>query len=192
MIQKINLKLSSWTMSKVDVVRRAIVVSDKKLLPFRPSDVAKVFRIPCGNRDVHGLDGNINEESISFIKKTLGMNQSASHSLRAAEDFLKRNITEESSKLEKDCFQKAFVIFVMGHVLAPSCKHDYKSIDFWGALASTEEIAQFNWCEYVLQCLLDAVTKLKIDIENGVTAANLTGCHLFLQLKTVFCVSASP
>jgi len=37
-------------------------------------------------------------------------------------------------------------------------------------------------CEYVLQCLLDAVTKLKIDIENGATTANLTGCHLFLQV----------
>lgn len=72
------------------------------------------------------------------------MDQSAAHSLCAAEDFLKRNKTEESSKLEKDCFQIAFVIFVMGHVVALSCKHDYKSIDFWGALASSEEIAQFN------------------------------------------------
>lgn len=182
MIQKLNLKLSSWTMSKVDPIKRAIVINAKKVLPFSPSDVAKVFGIPCGNRDVRGPDGNINEESISFIKKTLGMDHSAAHSLRAAEDFLNRNITEESSKLEKDCFQIAFVIFVMGHVLAPSSKHDYKSIDFWGALASTEEIAQFNWCEYVLQCLLDAVTKLKIDIDNGVTTANLTGCHLFLQV----------
>lgn len=33
-----------------------------------------------------------------------------------------------------------------------------------------------------MQCLLDAVTKLKIDIENGATTANLTGCHLFLQV----------
>lgn len=70
----------------------------------------------------------------------------------------------------------------MGHVLAPSSKHDYNSIDFWGALASTEEIAQFNWCEYVLQCLLDAVAKLKLDIGNGLSVANLTGCHLFLQV----------
>lgn len=33
-----------------------------------------------------------------------------------------------------------------------------------------------------MQCLLDAVTKLKIDIENGATTASLTGCHLFLQV----------
>lgn len=110
------------------------------------------------------------------------MDLSLSHSLHAAEDFLKRNITEESSKLEKDCFQIAFVIFVMGHVIAQSCKHDYKGIDFWDALASTEDIAQFSWCEYVLQCLLDAVTKLKMDIKNGVTTAKLTRRHLFLYV----------
>ncbi|KAM3228087.1 hypothetical protein ACQJBY_059670 [Aegilops geniculata] len=71
---------------------------------------------------------------------------------------------------------------MMGHILEPSCTHDYESIEIWGALASTEEIAQFNCCEYVLQCFLDAVTKLKIDLENGVTTANLVGCHLFLQV----------
>lgn len=134
MIRKLNIKLSLWAMSKVDVLRHAIFISDKKLLRFRSADVAMVFGIPCGNRDVRGPDSNINEESISFIKETLRMDQAASHSLRAAKDFLKMNITEDSSKLEKDCFQIAFVIFVMGHVLAPSCKHDYKSIDFWGAL----------------------------------------------------------
>ena len=79
-----------------------------------------------------------------------------------------------------------------GHILEPSCTHDYKSIDFWGALASTEEIAQFNYCEYVLQCFLDAVTKLKIDLENGVTTANLAGCHLFLQVSTGFSLLARP
>lgn len=34
----------------------------------------------------------------------------------------------------------------------------------------------------LIKCLLDAVTKLKMDIKNGVTTANLTGCHLFLQV----------
>lgn len=103
-IQKLNLKLSSWVMTKVDPIKRAIVLTGKKVLPFTPSDVSKVFGIPCGNRDVRGPDGNIKEESISFIKRTLGMDHAATHSLRAAEEFLKRNITEESSKLEKDCF----------------------------------------------------------------------------------------
>lgn len=43
-------------------------------------------------------------------------------------------------------------------------------------------IQQFNWCEYVLQCLMDAVMKLRRDISMGTQTINLTGCHLFLQL----------
>ncbi|XP_048540963.1 uncharacterized protein LOC125520167 isoform X1 [Triticum urartu] len=184
MIQKLNLKLSSWVMSKVEVSQKAIIISGRKTLKFSSADVGMVFGIPSGNRDVLGPDGNINEESISFIKKTLGMDLASSHSLRSAEAFLKRDITDQSSKIEKECFQIAFVIFVMGHVLAPSCKHDYKTIDFWGALSKAENIPQFNWCDYVMQCLLDAVTKLKMDIKNGVSTTNLTGGHLFLQVNT--------
>ncbi|XP_048540964.1 uncharacterized protein LOC125520167 isoform X2 [Triticum urartu] len=193
MIQKLNLKLSSWVMSKVEVSQKAIIISGRKTLKFSSADVGMVFGIPSGNRDVLGPDGNINEESISFIKKTLGMDLASSHSLRSAEAFLKRDITDQSSKIEKECFQIAFVIFVMGHVLAPSCKHDYKTIDFWGALSKAENIPQFNWCDYVMQCLLDAVTKLKMDIKNGVSTTNLTGGHLFLQLRdpSTVCYSRS-
>lgn len=139
-----------------------------------------MFGIPAGSRDVKGRDGDINPESVEFIKHTLWMDQAGAHSLRAAEDFLKRDITEESGKLEKDCFQIAFVIFAMGHLLAPSTKHNYATIDFWGAVANPEMIQQFNWCEYVLQCLIDAVTKLRRDISMGTQTINLTGCHLFL------------
>ena len=104
-IQKINLKLSAWLMSKVDPIMRAIVVTRKKVLPFSPADVSKVFGIPCGNRDVRGPDGNINEESISFIKMTLGMDQAATLNLRASEDFLIRNITENQTSWRKTAFR---------------------------------------------------------------------------------------
>ena len=110
------------------------------------------------------------------------MNKTGVHSLRAAENFLMRDINENSSKLEKDCFQIAFVIFVMGHVLAPTTKHNYSTIDFWGAIANTEMIQQFNWCEYVLQFLLDPVRKLKRDMVMNNHSTNLTGCHFFFQV----------
>lgn len=110
------------------------------------------------------------------------MDKKGVHSLRAAEDFLMRDISESSSKLEKDCFQIAFVIFVMGHILAPTTKHYYTTIDFWGALANTETIEQFNWCVYVIQCLLAGVRRLKNDMLSNNPGTNLVGCHLFLQI----------
>jgi hypothetical protein len=65
------------------------------------------------------------------------MQQAGVHSLQAAEEFLKKDITDESSMLEKYCFQIAFVIFAMGHVLAPTTKHDYATIKFWGVITNT-------------------------------------------------------
>uniref|UniRef100_A0ACD5Z8J1 Uncharacterized protein n=1 Tax=Avena sativa TaxID=4498 RepID=A0ACD5Z8J1_AVESA len=184
-IQKINLKFSAWIMGKVDVRSRSIVLKENKILRFWHQDVHKVFRVPCGPRNVMGRDANIRADAIEFIKNTLCMNQAGAHSQKAAENFLNRDITEESSKIEKDCFQIAFVIFVMGHILAPSTKHDYAAIDFWGALADTENIAQFNWCEYVMQALLDAVDKYQKDVHNDSQAINLLGCHLWLQHDVV-------
>lgn len=144
MIHKLNLKFSAWTMSKVSVKLRAIVLSDSKILKFFAEGVHKVFGIPCGHLNAKGRDGFIKPEAIRFIKSTLGMDKTGVHSLHAAEEFLLRDISESSSMLEKDCFQIAFVIFVMGHVLAPRTKHDYGTIDYWGALANTETISQFN------------------------------------------------
>ena len=136
-LQKLNLKFNAWTMSKVSVSQRAIILSESKKLTFWPEDVHKVFGIPCGHRSIRGRDGHITPDAIQFIKKTLGMDKKGVHSLRAAEEFLLRDVSETSSKLEKDCFQIAFVIFVMGHVLAPTTKHDYATIDFWWSLANT-------------------------------------------------------
>ncbi|XP_037461290.1 uncharacterized protein LOC119332213 [Triticum dicoccoides] len=110
------------------------------------------------------------------------MDRTGVHSLRAAEEFLLCDISEASSKMEKDCFQIAFVIFVMGHVLAPTTKHDYGTIDYWGALANTENISQFNWCEFVLDFLLEVVRRLKNDMMANNLNTNLVGCHLFLQI----------
>uniref|UniRef100_A0A8I7B9A6 Uncharacterized protein n=1 Tax=Hordeum vulgare subsp. vulgare TaxID=112509 RepID=A0A8I7B9A6_HORVV len=140
MLHKLNLKFSAWTMSKVSTSRRTIILAKNKVLKFWPEDVHKVFGIPCGHHNIKGRDGHIKPEAIKFIKSTLGMDRKGVHGLCAAENFLMRNITESSSKIEKDCFQIAFVIFIMGHVLAPTTKHDYATIDFWGALANTETI----------------------------------------------------
>ncbi|VAH66270.1 unnamed protein product [Triticum turgidum subsp. durum] len=182
LLQKLNLKFSAWTMSKVCVEPRAIVLSETKILKFFAEDIHKVFGIPCGHWSVKGRDGFIKPEAVTFIKRTLGMDRTGVHSLRAAEEFLLRDISEASSKMEKDCFQIAFVIFVMGHVLVPRTKHDYGTIDYWGALANTENISQFNWCEFVLEFLLEAVRRLKNDMMDNNMNTNLVGCHLFFQI----------
>uniref|UniRef100_A0A8I6Z399 Uncharacterized protein n=1 Tax=Hordeum vulgare subsp. vulgare TaxID=112509 RepID=A0A8I6Z399_HORVV len=133
---KIDLRMSAWIMRKVKVKSRTIVIDKERVLLFAPEDFHKIFGVPCGNRVVRGRDGEINNTTIEFMKQTIGMNASPAHNLKAAENFITRDISEESSKIEKDCFQISFVIFVMGYVLSPSTKHEYMTIDFWGALAN--------------------------------------------------------
>lgn len=67
-------------------------ITDKKVLKFWAEDVSKVFDIPCSTRDVKGRDADINSESVDFIKRTLRMDQAGAHSLRAAEESLKKDI----------------------------------------------------------------------------------------------------
>ncbi|KAF6991843.1 hypothetical protein CFC21_008891 [Triticum aestivum] len=54
----------------------------------------------------------------------------------------------------------AFVIYSMGHILAPSTKHDVSVIDYWAAIANTDKIVDFNFCEYVFADLLAAYWQL--------------------------------
>ncbi|KAM3298791.1 hypothetical protein ACQJBY_040326 [Aegilops geniculata] len=70
----------------------------------------------------------------------------------------------------------------MGYLIAPTSKHDAATIDYWAALVNPERISDFNWCEYVLQDLLKAVSKLKADILNNRAITHLEGCHIFLQV----------
>ncbi|KAI4990949.1 hypothetical protein ZWY2020_039320 [Hordeum vulgare] len=155
---KIDLRMSAWIMRKVKVKSRTIVIDKERVLLFALEDFHKIFGVPCGNRVVRGRDGEIKNTTIEFMKQTI-----------------------ESSKIEKDCFQISFVIFVMGYVLSPGTKHEYMTIDFWGALANAELISQFNWCEYAVDNLMSAVMKVQTEYNNK-GDNSYVGCHLFFQI----------
>ncbi|XBJ07829.1 hypothetical protein VPH35_013283 [Triticum aestivum] len=183
MLVKLDLRMSAWVMRKVNARCRVIVIDNDNMIGFTTEDFHKVFGIPCGNRDVGGRDAQISQSAINFIKQSIGMDSTVAHNLKVAESFLSRDISEDSSKIEKDCFQIAFVIFVMGYLIAPCTKHDTMTIDFWGALANPELIPQFNWCEYAMQKLMSAVVKLQNDYQSKAATVHMFACHLFLQVR---------
>jgi hypothetical protein len=93
-----------------------------------------------------------------------------------------RDINQDSSAIEIECFKIAFVIYYVGHVLAPSAKHDYISIDFWPALNDISKITEWNWCGYVIKHLFAAVRKFKADVAKRNSTIHIVGNHLFLQV----------
>lgn len=108
------------------------------------------------------------------------------HSLKAAESYLLRDINADSRKIEVECFKIAFVIFAVGHVLAPSAKHDYITIDFWEAINDVSKIRNWNRCGYLLKHLFQAVRKFKTDVTKRNPTIHVVGCHLFLQVLINF------
>jgi hypothetical protein len=180
MLTRINLKFSAWLMERVESGK--LKIDEKRILQIRDHDVEKVFGLPCGTRLICPDTPEPSEACNEFRRVSANLSKGA-HSLKAAEAYLLRDdINEDSSKVQIDCFKIAFVVFVVGHLLAPSTKYDYIGIDFWAALNDTSQIKEFNWCRYVLEHLNRAVRKLKTDISNRHKNIHLVGCHIFLQV----------
>ena len=119
---------------------------------------------------------------IEFSTLASSISTKGVHSLKAAEFILSKNLDENSSKVECDCFKIAFVIFSFGHVLNPCAKHDYTSVDYRAALVVPSEINSYNWCRLVKDSLMKGVRKIKSDIANGNITIHIVGCHLLLQV----------
>jgi hypothetical protein len=69
---------------------------------------------------------------------------------------------------EENAFKGTFVIYVVSMILLPGTKYDHTSFDYWDALVDLYAIHTFDWCEYIICCLFDAVVKVKADIREMV------------------------
>jgi hypothetical protein len=183
-ITKVNLRLSSWLLSKLDTNESALVLPGSKRIWFHERDIGIVFGIPDGDMDVGSVD--ISPEQINLIRQSCGLDTRDARSVKGLEIVLEQHLDDRSSSLEVNRFKVAFVIFVMSHLLAPSAKHDQCNLDFFGAIKNTEKIDKFNWCRYVYTYVLDAARKVQDEIFRKGHVTCLTGCHLFLQVTSCY------
>lgn len=89
---------------------------------------------------------------------------------------------------EEDIFKVAFVVFVASNLFSPTAKHDYASIEYWPAIADPGRVHSYDWAEYVVVKLLDAVVKLKQDVSNNIKFSIVSGCSIFLQVGYTCCL----
>ena len=88
---------------------------------------------------------------------------------------------------ERDKFVVAFVLFVVGHFLAPRGPGERTNAEVFHALSNPAEVRQFDWAGYVLQQLLECAGRVHRQRQlagGGVTCSKieLSGCLLFLQV----------
>jgi hypothetical protein len=79
------------------------------------------------------------------------------------------------SLTEQDEFKAAFIIFVTSKLLAPIAEHDRVCDDYMHTILQPGHINSYDWAEYVIQRLLEAVSKLKADIASNVKVPYIYG-----------------
>lgn len=126
--QKTNLKLSAVLMQRVDPDTSSIVMEHNRVIPITDEDVYNAFGIPQGLIAIPAGSTDLTDACIEFSRLASAISAKGIHSLKGAEDILKKPIDENSTKIDMDCFKIAYVVFSVGHVPNPSTKHDYTSI----------------------------------------------------------------
>ncbi|CAL4976185.1 unnamed protein product [Urochloa decumbens] len=167
-------------MDLLDTEDSELVLTESKRIYIHEKDVGIVFGIPYGDIDISSLE--ITAEQIDSIRASCGLTSKDSRSFKGLEYILEKHLDDRSTRLELDSFKIAFVIFVIGHLFAPSGKHDCLHLDFWGALKDTELLYRINWCRYVYSHVLEAAQKARDEMIRKNRITNLLGCHIFLQV----------
>lgn len=125
-----------------------------------------------------------------FLQQFLGTEFKDQRSVKLVQQVIERDYVSPMTKSEADTFRFAFVVFVVSNLLSPSARYDYASIDYWNAIQDPDAIINYDWSEYVIVRLLEAVTKLKQDVSSNIKFPNITGCSIFLQVLNLKHVSA--
>jgi len=179
-ISKLNLKLSAWLLSKLDSEESCLVFGLGRRIYVHEDDVGIVLGIPNGDIDVSTT--SVTEEQLELLRSSIGLASTDPRSIKGIEYVLEKHIDDQSSSQQIDGFKVAFVVFIIGHLLAPCVKHDQVHLDFWGALKNPAVLERYNWCRYVYGHVLEAAQKVRSEIINKGRATSLSGCHYFLQI----------
>lgn len=181
-ISKIDRKFTLWLLTRLDVEKKCIIVNDQIVTDIIDFEVARILGIPCGRRQVCALDCGDKKSKIDFIQHSIGSRKIDTNGLVAAE----RNVTAAyflpMSKEDVDNFKVSFVVWVMGHLLAPTKKHNIGSDRFWGALMVPDDIKYFNWAAYVMEELFIAARDVQHTIKQKKPITTITGCSILLQI----------
>lgn len=180
-LRQLNRRFAVWLMSKVDPRSQTLVIDDSRRIRFTKEDVFRVFGIPCYGRSVF-CNGIPSKEVISKVMSCyLGTDVREHRSIKAAQEVIQCDYGQTMSVEEQNSFKAAFVIYVMSTLLSPGAKYDYASIDYWNALVEPSDIGKYDWGDYVIRRLFDAVVKVKSDMNGTVKCPALPDALYFYR-----------
>lgn len=181
-IPKVDRKFTVWLLTKLDVETKCIVVNGQCVTDVIDFEVSRIMGIPVGNRVVCPLDNDQRMCKLDFIQNCIGSEEGETNSLVAAGRNVARNYSYPMSDKEIGNFKVSFVVWVMGHLLAPTKKHNVGGDGFWGALKNADEIKYFNWSAFVLEELFSAARDVQDELKQKRVVSTITGCAILLQV----------
>ncbi|KAJ1260669.1 hypothetical protein BS78_10G250400 [Paspalum vaginatum] len=181
-IAKVDRKFTVWLLSKLDPETRTFVVNGQCVVDIVDFEVALIMGIPCGSRTVSELEGADRKKKLDFIQHCIGSDGGETNNLVAAGANVAKKYPSPMTKEEMDKFKVSFVVWVMGHLLAPTKHHNIGSDSFWGALTKPDDIKLFNWADFVLEELVTAAVDVQAELKQRRNVASITGCPILLQI----------
>lgn len=145
-------------MSRVDELSQSLLIADGIRIHFTKDDVARVFGIPAAgrmifSRTVKHYSGNVTSQLAAGH-----INVKQLRSIKAAQAIVVRDHDGPMSLTDQDEFKAALVVFVMSTLLAPCAKHDRVCDDYMHIISQPGQINSYDWAEYVIRRLLEAVS----------------------------------
>ncbi|RLN23914.1 hypothetical protein C2845_PM07G11420 [Panicum miliaceum] len=136
-------------------------------VPITARDVHEVLGVPIGERPV-GRDPA--DGDTAAVRPALGNMQPT---LPVAEAVLgqrkARPLAGPMTQSERDSFVVAFVLFVVGHFLAPPAggRREKVNAEIFHAVANPSEVRLFNWADYVLHELRHCDVRARQQVADG-------------------------
>lgn len=181
-LRQINRRFGIWLMSRIDAWTQTLVIDERCKIWFTKEDVYHVFGVPCTGRSVY-CNGIASQEVIGKVMSCfLVIGVKEHRSIKAAQDIIEREYGDGMSIEQQNSFKAAFVIYVMSTLLSLGAKYDYPLVYYWNALIETSDIHMYDWADYVIRRLFDAVLKVKSDLKGSIKAPSITRCTLFFQV----------
>lgn len=181
-LKQINVRFSAWLMSRVDEVQQSLHIADGTRIHFSKDDIALVFGIPSTGRSILPKTAKHYSGDVTTQLAAGHINVKQFRSIKAAQAIVARDHVGPMSFTQQEEFKAAFVVFVMSTLFAPCGKHDQVSDDYLHVTMYPGQINSYDWAEYVMRRLLEAVSKLKADLATHVKTPYVYGCSLFLQV----------
>jgi hypothetical protein len=184
-LHQVDRRFGVWLMCRVDPITSTIVLDSTTRLVFNKTDINKVFGIPCDGKRVDDQFCTNKETIPKILTVHLQSSSKNARSIKPSLQIISQKYDAPMTMEQRNAFKVAFIIYIMSTLFNPGARFDYVSYEYWNAIEDSSNIGNYNWCEYVMEKLLDAAFKLKSELKCNSKFANITGCVLFLQVLKI-------